>query len=84
MKFGTVTLCDVTKKLVEKKIQNYSYSDDDATNYVNFFKNYAKNWLKYIIHHNEKLKQLAYSHPVACVRNSAICKIWRVFLLRVF
>ena len=43
MKFGTVILCNVTKKLVEKKIQNCNYSDDDVTNYVNFLKNYAKN-----------------------------------------
>ena len=31
------------KKLVEKKCQNCSYSDDDVTNYDNFLKNYAKN-----------------------------------------
>ena len=32
------------KKLVEKKKnQNYSYSDDDVTNDLNFLKNYAKN-----------------------------------------
>ena len=36
-------ICNVTKKLAEKKFQNYSYSDDDVTNYVNFLKNYAKN-----------------------------------------
>ena len=48
MIFGTVILCNVTKKLVEKKFQNCSYSDDDVTNYVNFLKHYAKNWLKYV------------------------------------
>ena len=46
MIFGTVILCNVTKKLVEKKIQDCSLRDDDVTNYVNFSKNYAKNWLK--------------------------------------
>ena len=48
MKFGTVILCNVAKKLVEKKSQNWSYSDDDVTSYVNVLKNYAKNWLKYV------------------------------------
>ena len=47
MKFGTAVLY-VTKKLVEKKPQNCSYSDNDVINYVNFFKNCAKNWLKYV------------------------------------
>ena len=47
MKFGTAVLY-VTKKLVEKKNQNCSYSDNDVINYVNFFKNCAKNWLKYV------------------------------------
>ena len=48
MKFGTAILCNVTKKLVEKKIKNCSYSDNDVINYVIFLKNYAKNWLKYV------------------------------------
>ena len=48
MKFGTVIPCKVTKKLVGKRFQNCSYSDDDVTNYVNFLKNYAKGWLKYV------------------------------------
>ena len=48
MKFGTAMLYNVTKKLVEKKNQNCSYSDNDVINYVNFLKNYAKNWLKYV------------------------------------
>ena len=43
MKFGTAILCNVTKKLVEKKFQNCSHRDDDVTNYVNFLENYAKN-----------------------------------------
>ena len=38
MKFGTAILCNVTKKMVEKKFQNCSYRDDDVTNYVNFSK----------------------------------------------
>ena len=46
MKFGTAILYNVTKKVVEKKNQNCSYSDNDVINYVNFLKNYAKNWLK--------------------------------------
>ena len=33
LKFGTFILCNVTKKSVEKKVQNCSYSDDDVTNY---------------------------------------------------
>ena len=37
MKFGTVILCNVTKKVVEKKSQNGSYRDGDVTNFVNFF-----------------------------------------------
>ena len=36
MKFGTVILCNVTKKIVEKNFQNCNYRDDDI-NYVNFF-----------------------------------------------
>ena len=48
MKFGTVIPRKVTKKFVGKRFQNCSYSDDDVTNYVNFLKNYAKNWLKYV------------------------------------
>ena len=43
MKFGTVIPCNVTKKMVEKKLQNCSYSDYDASNCMNFLKNYAEN-----------------------------------------
>ena len=43
MKFGTVILCNVTKEIVEKNFQNCSYSDDDVTNYVNFFEKLCKN-----------------------------------------
>ena len=42
MKFGTVILCNLTKKVVEKNFQNCSYRDDGVTNYVIFLKNYAK------------------------------------------
>ena len=34
MKLGKVILCNVTKKMVEKKFQNCSYRNDDVTNYV--------------------------------------------------
>ena len=42
MKFGTIILCNVTKKnkkknMVEKNFQNCSYRDDDVTNNFNFF-----------------------------------------------
>ena len=48
MKFGTVILFNVTKKMVEKKIQNCSYRDDDVTNYVNFFQKLCQKWMKYV------------------------------------
>ena len=32
----------------KKKFQICSYSNDGVTNYVNFLKNYAKSWLKYV------------------------------------
>ena len=40
MKFGSVILCNVTKKMVEKYFQNCSYRDDYVTDYVT---NYVKN-----------------------------------------
>ena len=41
--------CSDTKiALIEQKFQDCSYSNDDVTNYVNFLKNYTKNWLKYV------------------------------------
>ena len=48
MKYDTVILCNVTKKMVEKSFQNCSYMDDDVTNYVNFFEKLCKKWLKYV------------------------------------
>ena len=49
MKFGTVIPCKVTTIFAGKRFPNCSYSNDDVTKYVNFLKNYAKNWLKYVI-----------------------------------
>ena len=49
MKYDTVILCNVTKKMVEKSFQNCSYMDDDVTNYVNFFEKLCKKWLKYVL-----------------------------------
>ena len=46
MKFGTVILCNVTKKMEEKNFQNSSYRDDDITNYANFFEKLCEKWLK--------------------------------------
>ena len=44
MKFGSVTICNVTKtKNKNKNYQNCSYRDDNVTNYVNFWKSYEKN-----------------------------------------
>ena len=43
MTFGTVILCNVTKKMVEKNFRNCSYSDGDVTNYVNFFEKLFEN-----------------------------------------
>ena len=43
MKFGTVILCNLTKKVAEKNLENCSCRDDGVTNYVIFLKNYAKN-----------------------------------------
>ena len=37
MKFGTVILWNVAKKIAGKYFQNCSYKDDDVTSYVNFF-----------------------------------------------
>ena len=34
--------------MVEKKIQNCSYRDDDVTNYVNFFQKLCQKWMKYV------------------------------------
>ena len=48
MKFGTVILCNVTKKIVGKNFQNCSYRDDDVTNYVNFFQKLCQKWMKYV------------------------------------
>ena len=48
IKFGTVVQSFVMlqKKMLEKICQNWSYKDDDVTNYVIFFlKKYAKNAL---------------------------------------
>ena len=44
MKYGTVILCNVTKKKVEK---NCSYRDDGVTNYVNCLQKLCKKWLEY-------------------------------------
>ena len=38
MKFDTVILCNVAKKMVVKKFQNCNYKDAGVTNYVNFKK----------------------------------------------
>ena len=43
MKFGTVILCNVIKK----NFQNCSYTDDDFTNYDNFFEKLCEKWLQY-------------------------------------
>ena len=48
MTFDTVILCNVTKKMVENVFQNWSYRDDDVTNYVNFFEKLCEKWLKYV------------------------------------
>ena len=54
MKFGTVILCNVTKKKKKsgrKKFPNFqdcSYRDDDVTNYVDFFEKLCKKWPKYV------------------------------------
>ena len=41
MKFGTGTVCNVTRKR-QKKNQNCSYRDDDVIYYVNFFEKLYK------------------------------------------
>ena len=38
MKFGTVVLYNVTKKIVEIFFQNFSYRDDVVINYLIFWK----------------------------------------------
>ena len=43
MTFGTVILCNVTKKMVKKNFQNCRYSDGDVTNYANFFEKLCEN-----------------------------------------
>ena len=43
MTFGTVILCNVTKKMIKKNFQNCSYSDGDVTNYVNLFLKLCEN-----------------------------------------
>ena len=48
IKFGTVILCNVTKKMIETNFQNCSYREDGATNYVNFLKKLCEKWLKYV------------------------------------
>ena len=47
-KFGTTILCNVTKKMAEKLIQNCSYRDDNVTNFAKIFENLCKKRLKYI------------------------------------
>ena len=48
MKFGTVILFNVTKKMIAKSFKDCSYRDDDVTNYVNFLKNLCEKCLKYV------------------------------------
>ena len=47
IKFGTVILCNVTKKMIETNFQNCSYRDDGVTNYANFLKKLCGKGLKY-------------------------------------
>ena len=48
MTFGTVILCNVTKKMAENHFQNCRYRDDGVTNYVNIFEKLCEKWLKYV------------------------------------
>ena len=47
MKFGSVILYNVTKKMGEEIFLNCSYRDDDVTNYVIFLGKLSEKWLKY-------------------------------------
>ena len=46
MKFGTAILFRVSKKKIEKKIQNGSYANGDVTNYVKICAKLCKKLLK--------------------------------------
>ena len=38
--------------MVEKNLQNFSYKDDDVTNYANFFEKIYEKWLRYVFFYN--------------------------------
>ena len=44
--------------MVEKFFQNCSYSDDDITDYVNFFEKLCEKWLKYVFFKSTSRKKI--------------------------
>ena len=49
MKFGTLVLYNVTKKIVKNFFQNFSYRDDGVTNYENLLEKLCEKLLKYVL-----------------------------------